>query len=112
MYSKPNLCHVRFMAGAWIYILECCDGSFYTGLTKQEDPEARVWEHNNHVYKDAYTAKRLPVKLAYAEHYDLVIAAIEAERRIKGWGRSKKLAMMQGDWKRVVALAKRRGGKA
>ena len=111
MYTKLKLCQHNSMSGAWIYILECSDGSFYTGLTKQEDPEARVWEHNNHIYKDAYTAKRLPVKLAYAEHYDSIIAAIEAERRIKGWSRAKKLAMMQGDWQRVVELAKRRGGK-
>jgi len=72
------------MAGAWVYILECSDGSFYTGLTKQEDPEGRVWEHNNRVYKDAYTSTRLPVKLAYAEHYELIIEVIAAERRIKG----------------------------
>jgi len=98
------------MAGAWVYILECSDGSFYTGLTKQEDPEGRVWEHNNRVYKDAYTSTRLPVKLAYAEHYELIIEAIAAERRIKGWSRAKKIAMMKGDWQGVVALARRRGG--
>jgi putative endonuclease len=28
-----------------VYILRCSDGSYYTGLTKQEI-EARVWEHN------------------------------------------------------------------
>ncbi|MDE2383590.1 MAG: GIY-YIG nuclease family protein [Alphaproteobacteria bacterium] len=98
------------MTGAWIYILECSDGSFYTGLTKQE-PEGRLWEHNNRIYKDAYTSTRLPVRLAYAEFHDSIVNAIEAERRIKGWSRAKKIAMMNGDWKRLVELAKRRGGK-
>ena len=99
------------MSGAWIYILECNDGSFYTGLTKQEYPEARAWEHNNRIYKDAYTSMRLLVKLAFAEYYESIRAAIEAERRIKGWSRAKKISMMQGDWRQVVELSKRREGK-
>ena len=99
------------MTGAWIYILECGDGSFYTGLTKQEDPEARAWEHNHRIYKDAYTSSRLPVKLAYAEYFEMVSDAITAERRIKGWSRAKKIAMMSGNWREVQVLAKRRGGR-
>jgi predicted GIY-YIG superfamily endonuclease len=67
------------MTSARIYIVECSDGSFYTGLTKQIDPEARVWEHNNRVYQDSYTSFRLPVKLAYAEH-GLKVGA--AQRRL------------------------------
>ena len=98
------------MSSAWVYILECSDGSFYTRLTKQESPEARVWEHNSRIYKDAYTSRRLQVKLVYAEHFELIVDAIGAERRIKGWSRAKKLAMMKGDWEKVVALSKRRGG--
>ncbi|MEO9167496.1 MAG: GIY-YIG nuclease family protein [Aestuariivirga sp.] len=98
------------MAGAWVYIVECSDGSFYTGLTKQNNPEARVWEHNNRVYQDSYTSFRLPVKLAYAEHFEMVSDAITAERRIKGWSRAKKIAMMQGDWREVQKLSKRRSG--
>ena len=99
------------MSGAWVYILECADKSFYTGLTKQNDPVARVWEHNNRIYKDAYTATRLPVKLDYTEHFESITDAIETERKIKGWSRAKKIAMINGDWQRVVDLSKRRGGK-
>jgi len=33
------------MPSAWVYILRCADGSYYTGLTKQEEPETREWEH-------------------------------------------------------------------
>ncbi len=99
------------MPGAIVYIVKCADGSYYTGLTKQEDVEARVWEHNNHIFPDSYTSTRLPVSLAYAEHFDLVLDAINAERRIKGWSRAKKEAMIAGDWEALINLSKRRGGK-
>jgi putative endonuclease len=99
------------MSGAWVYILRCADRSYYTGLTKQEEPEAREWEHNEGIYKVAYTSTRRPVKLVYAENFDLVVDAIAAERRIKGWSRAKKEAMMAGDWQKLMELSKRRGGQ-
>ena len=99
------------MRGAWVYILRCSDGSYYTGLTKQEEPEAREWEHNEGIYEDAYTSTRRPVKLVYAENFDLVVDAIATERRIKGWSRAKKEALMAGDWQRLMELSKRRGGQ-
>ena len=36
--------------------------------------------------------------------------AIAAERRIKGWTRAKKQALIRGDWDHLRQLAKRRGG--
>ena len=100
------------MPGAWVYILRCADGSYYTGLTKQEEPEAREWEHKGGIHKDAYTSTRRPVKLVFAENFDLVVDAIAAERRIKGWSRAKKEALMAGDWQRLMELSKRRGGQS
>jgi len=41
-----------------------------------------------------------------------VTAAIAAERKVKGWPRAKKEALVAGDWKLNQVLAKRRGGKA
>jgi putative endonuclease len=99
------------MSGAFIYILRCADGSYYTGLTKQDESEGRVWEHNEAIYKNAYTSTRLPVTLVYAEHFEMVLDAITTERRIKGWSRAKKEAMMAGDWQSLIQLSKRRGGK-
>jgi putative endonuclease len=99
------------MTGAWVYILKCADGSYYTGLTRNELPEGREQQHNDATYPDAYTSTRRPVKLVYAEYLDLVLDAIEAERRIKGWSRAKKEALIAGDWKLVQLLAKRRCGK-
>jgi putative endonuclease len=99
------------MSGAWVYIVKCADGSFYTGLTRNELPEARVHQHNEGTFPDAYTATRRPVELVYAEYLDLVTDAINAERKIKGWSRAKKLALISGDWGKVQALSKRRSGR-
>jgi len=97
------------MHGAWVYILRCADGSYYTGLTRTELPEARVLQHNAASFPDAYTASRRPVTLVYAEHLERVTDAIAAERRIKGWSRAKKEALIAGDWCALQALSKRRG---
>ena len=43
-----------------MYILECADGSFYTGSTK--DLARRLWQHQNGQGAN-HTIKRLPVKL-------------------------------------------------
>ncbi|MDK4724992.1 GIY-YIG nuclease family protein [Rhizobium phaseoli] len=88
-----------------VYILRCSDGSYYTGLTKQEI-EARVWEHNAGIY-DGYTAKRLPVELVFTETYDRIIDAIARERQIKGWSRRKKEALIALDYEALPELSKR-----
>ncbi|MFZ5675785.1 MAG: GIY-YIG nuclease family protein [Pseudomonadota bacterium] len=95
----------------WVYILQCADGSYYTGMTRGEEPDQRLSEHQMKLSPGAYTASRLPVQLAYSEYFELVVDAIAAERKIKGWSRAKKEALIRGDWKLVQALARRRGGK-
>ena len=100
------------MNGAWVYILKCSDGSYYTGLTRNELPETREQQHNDATFPDAYTSSRRPVKIVYAEYLDRVMDAIDAERKIKGWSRAKKEALIAGDWGLVQILAKRRAGKS
>lgn len=91
---------------AHVYILRCADGSFYTGLTRRS-VEARVSEHNAGL-ADGYTAKRLPVTLIYSEAHLRYDEAIAAERRIKGWSRAKKVALMRRDFEALHELAKYR----
>ena len=93
-----------------VYILRCSDGSYYTGLTKQEI-EARVWEHNAGTY-DGYTAKRRPVELVFTETYDRIIDAIARERQIKGWSRRKKEALIDMDYEALPDLSRRGPVKA
>jgi len=96
---------------AWVYILQCADGSYYTGMTRGEEPDHRLSEHQMKLSPGGYTASRLPVKMVYSEYFDLISDAIFAERKIKGWSRAKKEALIRGDWNEVQRLAKRRGGR-
>ena len=93
------------MGGASIYILLCSDGSYYTGIT-QRSVEERVSEHAQGL-TPGYTSARRPVKLVFSEHYERIVDAIAAERRIKGWSRAKKEAYMRRDFSRLAALARR-----
>lgn len=88
-----------------VYILRCSDGSYYTGLTKQ-NIEARLWEHNAGTY-DGYTAKRRPVALVFTESYDRILDAIGRERQIKGWNRQKKEALIAYAYEALPDLSHR-----
>ena len=91
--------------GATVYILQCADGSFYSGLTHRTIDE-RVGEHLAGNGGD-YTRRRLPVKLVYAAHFQRITDAIATERRIKGWSRAKKMALMREDFEVLKQLASR-----
>jgi putative endonuclease len=47
----------------------------------------------------------------WSEHFDRITDAIAAERKIKGWSRAKKEALITGDWAKIGQLAKRRAGR-
>ena len=65
---------------AYMYVLECADGSLYTGYTT--DVEKRLKTHN--AGKGAkYTRARLPVKLLYKESYPDKPSAMSAEALFK-----------------------------
>jgi len=89
-----------------VYIVECSDGSYYTGLTKQ-NIEARIWEHNEGVYR-SYTFTRRPVELMFTETHDRIIDAIARERQIKGWTRAKKEALIALNYEALPELSKNR----
>ena len=72
------------------YILECSDGTFYTGWTT--DPERRVKQHNKGVGA-RYTKTRRPVKLVYLEEQPDKITALKRERAIKALPRKKKMEL-------------------
>ena len=77
----------------YCYILECSDGTFYTGWTN--DPERRVAQHNKG--KGArYTKTRRPVKLVYLEEQPDKITALKRELQIKKLKREQKLKLIGG----------------
>jgi len=76
-----------------MYILECADGSYYTGSTK--DLELRFQQHQNG-FGANFTKKHLPVKLLYYEEYTRIDEAFEREKQVQGWSRKKKEALIKG----------------
>ncbi len=78
-----------------IYILQCSDGTYYTGLTK--DLDGRVHEHEIGAHPESYTFSRRPVKLKWSVVTESYRDALQWERQIKGWSRAKKEALIQGD---------------
>jgi len=93
------------MDGAYVYLLECRDGSLYCGSTRGEI-DTRLSEHQNGLFEDSYTYRRRPVKLLWCEHFANIADAVDCERRLKGWSRAKKLAMIEQNWTEVSRLAR------
>lgn len=79
-------------AGYFCYMVECADGSLYTGWTT--DPERRIKEHN--AGRGAlYTRWRRPVSLKYLEETTDRSTAQRRENEIKKLTRQKKLTLVQ-----------------
>ena len=74
-----------------VYILECCDKSFYIGFSS--NLKKRLNKHNKGEGAE-YTRKRRPLKLVYCEIFDHEIFAIKRERQLKGWSRRKKMDLI------------------
>jgi putative endonuclease len=84
----------RVVSDHYVYVLECADGTFYTGYTT--DVQRRVAEH------DAgdgakYTRGRTPVSLVHVESYDSRSAAMSREHEVKTYSRARKERLVDGD---------------
>ena len=88
----------------WIYMLECVDGSFYTGHT--DNLSVRIAQHEQGTFIDCYTFQRRPLKLVYSQEFPTRHQAFQAERKIKNWSRAKKIALIKGNWQELSAKAK------
>ncbi|MBR2187869.1 MAG: GIY-YIG nuclease family protein [Eubacterium sp.] len=76
-------------------MVECCDGSFYTGWTT--DPKRRAASHN--AGRGAkYTRSRRPVRLVYCEAHETKHDAMSREVKIKQLTHAEKREMIAG-WK-------------
>jgi putative endonuclease len=92
------------MAKGYMYILECSDGTYYTGSTKYLD--LRIEQHQSGEGA-IYTSKRLPIKLIYYEEYDRIDDAFYREKQVQGWSRKKKDALIKGEPYLLHKLAKK-----
>ena len=91
------------MTKGYMYILKCCDDSYYTGSTK--NLELRFQQHQagegaNH------TKKRLPVELVYFKEFQRIDEAFYREKQVQGWSRKKKEALIEQNIEKLHELAK------
>lgn len=86
----------------FMYILECADGSYYTGSTI--DLELRFKQHQNGEGAN-HTKKRLPVELVYYEEFERIDKAFYREKQVQGWSRKKKEALIKGEYKDLPDLS-------
>lgn len=91
------------MSQYYVYIMASRSRTLYTGVTG--DLERRVFEHKEKLVP-GFTAKYKIERLVYFEIAEDVHAAISREKQIKGWTRSKKLALIDSvnpTWKDLSA---------
>jgi len=77
----------------YVYIVECSDGTYYTGYTT--DVDRRINEHNFSSRSAKYTRSRRPVKLLYFEEYDSVSSALKREYAIKKLSKKSKKQLIE-----------------
>lgn len=77
----------------FVYILQCDDGSLYTGITT--DVTRRFAEHKNGK-GGHYTASHHAQKILYTEKRGTKSEALKREAKIKSWRREKKMELVSG----------------
>ena len=76
----------------YVYLMANRSKTLYVGMTN--DLQRRVYEHK-HMVKDGFTRRYLVDRLLYYEVTDDVSSAIAREKQIKGWRRSKNVALVE-----------------
>ena len=89
------------MSDHYVYVLECSDGTLYTGYTT--DVERRVREHDDGEGAK-YTRGRTPVELVYAERHETRSAAMQREHEIKQLSRAEKDRLIERAGADAIAL--------
>ena len=87
-----------------VYVLKCADGSFYTGSSS--NLAQRIAQHERGTYPENYTYNLRPVTLVWQQEFPRPKEMVEAERRIKGWTRKKKIGLIEGRYDDLKQLLK------
>ncbi len=87
-----------------VYIVECNDKSYYTGITN--NLERRLIEHNSSGDTKSYTYQKRPVRLVFCQEFSDANLAIAFEKQVKGWSRKKKEAIIENEWHKLPELSK------
>lgn len=79
----------------FVYILECLDGTYYTGMTW--NLADRFDQHSSRL-GSKYTEKHGVKKLVYYEEFDNLESARLREKQVKNWSKEKKRKLISGEW--------------
>jgi len=90
---------------ATCYILRCADGSYYVGSTR--DLGVRMEQHAAGLVS-SYTSKRLPFELVWSAEFERIDDAYVLEKRIQGWSRRKREALIRGEFEALPDLSRKR----
>lgn len=104
-YSNIEFDEIKHIknANGYMYILECSNGSFYIGSTK--NLKLRLEQHKNGEGAE-FTRNNLPLKLVYFETFDRIDFAFDREKQVQKWSRAKKIALIKKDFDLLKKLAK------
>jgi putative endonuclease len=101
--ANINLTYMKLM---FVYMLKCADGTYYTGVTNNVD--RRFNEHQSGSDGKSYTFGRRPLELVYTQTFLGSAQAIEFEKRLKKWSKTKKEALINGEFNELPALSKKK----
>ncbi len=79
----------------YVYIIECSNGRFYTGITNDVDKRLQTHvEGKGGHYTSTFGVKTLRYKKGYPTKQEAALR----EQQIKGWSHHKKLKLINGEW--------------
>jgi putative endonuclease len=87
-----------------MYILRCADGSYYVGSTR--NLETRMEQHASGL-GSKYTSTRTPVELVYFCECESIGDAYALEKKVQGWSRAKREALISGKFDLLPGLSKK-----
>ena len=87
----------------YVYNFRCKDNSLYVGITN--DLDRRMNKHNDGQFPNAYIYSKLPVAVVFYQEFNEPTQAIYFEKKMKGWSKQKKEALIKGDFDMVQTLA-------
>ena len=87
--------------GGWVYLMTNKNKTtLYVGVTS--DLRSRVYEHKTHTYRPSFSHKYNLEYCVYYESFLSIEEAIEREKKVKKWGKRKKIILinsMNPEWK-------------
>jgi putative endonuclease len=88
----------------YMYILECGNGTYYTGSTRNLD---RRLEQHQSGEGAIHTQMHQPVKLVYTEEFTRIDFAFFREKQVQNWSHAKKKALIEGNLNLLKPLSKK-----